>query len=157
MVDVDELDLKAAEAEFIPRLFGEYLRVVQQVKFLELQLDYARGELRRVNRYIELPQDIRYGPDVVLVAVGYHHASDAVGVLPQVGDVRDDDIDAVELLVGKTEAAVNDDDVLPVFVHGEVLADLTETAERDDLQFCHIVLLISVLYVCTTVILHYNR
>ena len=99
---------------------------------LELELDYARRERRRVDGHVQVAHDVGDGADVVLVAVGDNYAAYAVLVLLEVGDVRDDDVDAVELLVREAEAAVHDDDVLPVLVHGEVLANLTEPAERDD-------------------------
>lgn len=39
------------------------------------------------------------------------------------------------VVLGEAEAAVDNDHVLAVFQHGHVLADLIQTAERNDLQF----------------------
>ena len=157
VVDVDHLHLEAAEAEAVAGLFRENLRVIEEVELLELELDYARGEAGGVDGHVQLAHDIGQSADVVLVAVCDDYAADAVLVLPQIGDVGYDGVNAVELLVRKAQTAVHDNNVLPVFVHGEVLADLTEAAERDYFQFCHIILLKSKIVLCTTVIQHYNR
>ena len=63
------------------------------------------------------------------------HAPDAVLILDQIGHVRDHEVDAVHIVLRKAESAVDNDDVLAVFQHGHVLADLIQTAERNDLQF----------------------
>src|SRR3990172_2013672 len=56
-----------------------------------------------------------------------------VGLLvPEIGDVGDDEIDAEHLLVGEHQAAVDDDDVVAVLEDEHVLADLAHPAERDD-------------------------
>ena len=141
VVDMDELDLKAAELEPVARTLGENLRVVQQVVLLKLELYDARRQRRGIYGDVEVAHDVGQGADVVLVSVCDYYAFDAVFILLQVRDIGYDDINAVELLVRKPEAAVHDDNVLPVLVHGEVLANLTETAERNDFKFCHLLLL----------------
>ncbi|GAB1428364.1 hypothetical protein MASR2M17_17940 [Aminivibrio sp.] len=50
---------------------------------------------------------------MVLVAVGHDDADDLLPVLLEIGDVGDDEIDAEHLVVGKHEAAVNDEDGIP--------------------------------------------
>ena len=132
VVHVYELYLEAAEAELVSRALGEYLRVVQQVVLLKLQLDYACRERRGVDRHVQLAHHIRQRADVILVSVSDYYASDAVFILLQVRNIGYNDINAVELLVRKSEAAVHDDNVLPVLVHGEILSYLTKTAERND-------------------------
>ena len=76
--------------------------------------------------------------DVVLVAVGQENAPDLVLVLDQIGDVRDDHVDAVHVVIGKAHAHVHHNDVLAVLVDGEVFADLIEAAQGYNFQFfCH--------------------
>ena len=59
-------------------------------------------------------------------------------VLHQIADVGDDAVDAVHIVPGKGHAAVHDDDLAAVLIGGHVLADLIETAQRNDFQFfCH--------------------
>ena len=138
MIRVDELDLKAAELELITRLFREDLRVIEQVVLFELELNDRRRQRGRVDRHIELLEHVRDRADMVLMPVRDDHAADAVFVCLQIADVRDDHVDAIEVLIRKAHAAVDKEHVFAILIDGEVLADLTEPAERDDFQFrCH--------------------
>ena len=75
---------------------------------------------------------------MVLVAVGDKQAADTLGIFHQIRHIRDDHVDAVHVVAGKGHAAVHHDDVAAVFVNGQVLADLIETAKGYDLDFfCH--------------------
>ena len=79
---------------------------------------------------------------MVFVTVGYRDGADLVLVLDQIGEIRNDHVHAVHVVLGEAEAAVDDEDVASVFVYGYVLADLVETAKRDYFQFlclnfCH--------------------
>ena len=104
---------------------------------LELQADQSRGQAGAVDGHIDLLEDVGDGPDMVLVAVGDEQTADAVLVLGEVAHVGNDKVDAVHIVAGKSHAAVHDDDLAAVLIHGHVLADLVQPAERDDLQiFC---------------------
>ena len=97
----------------------------------------ARGQAGAVDGHIDLLEDVGDGPDMVLVAVGDEQTADAVLVLGEVAHVGNDKVDAVHIVAGKGHAAVHDDDLAAVLIHGHVLADLVQPAERDDLQiFC---------------------
>ena len=75
---------------------------------------------------------------MVLVSVGDEDAPDAVLVFQQVGEVRDDHVDAVHIVVGEAHAGIHHDHVAAVFINGHVLADLVETAQGNNFQFfCH--------------------
>ena len=52
----------------------------------------------------------------------------------EVADVREEEIDTEMLVAREREPRVDDDDLAARLVHGHVLADLAETAERDDAQ-----------------------
>ena len=140
-----------------PAFFCKYLRIVEEVELLQLQLYDAGSQAGGVDGYVQLAHDVGQRADVVLVSVGYDYAAYLVLVLPQVADIGYDEVYAVEFLIRKADTAVHDNNVLPVFVHGEVLSDLTEAAERDYLKFCHILLLIYFIVLCTTVTQHCNR
>ena len=137
VVHVYKLDLEASQAELVAGAFCEYLRVVEQIVLFELKLDNPRCQRGSVYRHVQLAHHIRQGAYMILMPMRYDYAANTLSVLFEVRYVRDNDINAVELLVRKTEAAVHDDNVLPVLVHGEVLSYLTESAERDNLKFCH--------------------
>ena len=75
---------------------------------------------------------------MVLVAVGEKNAPDALPVLDEVGEVGDDHVHSVHIRVREAHAHIYNDDVVAILVDGHVLADLIETAKRNDLQFfCH--------------------
>ena len=137
VVDVDELHLELARLHGLAGLDGHKLRRVEQVVLLQLEPDEPRREAGAVDGHVHLLEDVGDGPDVVLVAVGDEQTADAVLVLGEVAHVGNDKVDAVHIVAGKGHAAVHDDDLAAVLIHGHVLADLVQPAERDDLQiFC---------------------
>ena len=69
---------------------------------------------------------------MVLVAVGEDDALDAVGVLAQVGEVGEDEVDAGHVGVGEHQPAVDDEDAAVDLEAEAVPADLPEPAEEDD-------------------------
>ena len=138
MVHVDELHREPPRLHHLARLAGDQLGPVQQAVLLQLQLDKAGGHAGGIDRGVDGPQDIGQGPDVVLVTVGDEDAPDLVLVLDEVAHVGDDHVDPIHVVVGEAHTAVHDHDIPPVFIDGDVLADLIEAAKRDDLQFfCH--------------------
>ena len=58
--------------------------------------------------------------------------ADAVFVLDEIAHVRDDQIDAVHIVAGESHAAVDNDDLTAVFIHGHVLSNFVKPSERDD-------------------------
>ena len=57
----------------------------------------------------------------------------------QIRHIGDDTVDAVHVVAGEGHTAVHHDDLAAVLIGGHVLADLIQTAQRDDFQFfCHI-------------------
>ena len=71
---------------------------------------------------------------MILVGVGDDEGLDPLALVAQVGDVRHDEVDAVHLLLGEHQAAVDDDDLVGELEDRHVLADLADAAERDDPQ-----------------------
>ncbi len=59
-------------------------------------------------------------------------AEHVVAAFEQPGDVGQHEVDAEHLVARELDAAVDDHDLPAVLDGGHVLADLTETAERDD-------------------------
>ena len=138
MVDVDKFYAEPARLNHVSRLAGDELGAVQQAVLLQLQLDEPGGHAGGVDGGIDRPQHIGQGADVVLVAVGNENAPDFVLVLDEVGDIGNDHIDAVHVVIGKAHAHVHHDDVAAVLIDGEVFSDLIETAKGNDFQFfCH--------------------
>ena len=84
VVNIDELNAKAAEPEHIPCLLGEDLRIVKQIMLLKLELNKRSCERRCVDGYIKFGHNIRDSTDVILVTVGQDDTSDSVGIGLQV-------------------------------------------------------------------------
>ena len=138
VVDVDELHRELARLHHLAGLAGDELGLVQEPVLLQLQLHQTGGHAGGVDGGVDAAQQVGDGADVVLVAVGEEDAPDLVLVLDEIGEVGDDHVDAVHVVVGEAHAHVHHDDVAAVLVYRQVLADLVETAQRDDLQFfCH--------------------
>ena len=137
VVHMNELHAELAGLDRHAAFDRDDLGGLQKPVLLELQANEARGEAGAVDGHIDLLEDVGDGPDVVLVAVGDEQTADAVLVLGEVAHVGNDKVDAVHIVAGKGHAAVHDDDLAAVLIHGHVLADLVQPAERDDLQiFC---------------------
>ena len=132
VVDVDEFHGEAARLDRLSGLVGEELDGLFQMVLLQLELDDARRQARGMDGAVELLHGVGNAADMVLVAVRQEQAADLLLVLHKIGHVRNDQIDAVHVVLGEAEAAVHDDDVLAVFQNGDILADLIETAKRDD-------------------------
>ena len=69
---------------------------------------------------------------MVLVRVGEEDALDPVGVLAQVREVGEDEVDAGHVGVGEHDPAVDDEDAVVDLEAEAVPADLPEPAEEDD-------------------------
>ena len=69
---------------------------------------------------------------MILVTVREDDRPDLVGVLPQVAEVREDEVDTEVLVPREGEPGIDDDDRAVALVDGHVLPDLAETPEGDD-------------------------
>ena len=92
----------------------------------------AERERRAVDREAELAQQERQAADVVLVAVGGDAAVDAVGVLAQVREVGQHEVDAEHVDVGEHQPAVEEHDAAVDLDARAVAPDLPEPAEERD-------------------------
>src|SRR5690606_30055102 len=110
------------------------LRLVQQSGFLQLVLDQAEGQLRGVDRHVQVLEDIRQASDVVLVSVSYQNSPYFVSIFQQIRNIRDDDIDTEHFFLGEFQTGVDDHDVVAVLHDIHVLADLAQSAQREDRQ-----------------------
>ena len=111
---------------------GDQLGAVEHPGLLDAVAGEAERQRRAVDRDGDVAQQVGEPAGVVLVGVGEHDALDPVGVLAQVGEVGQDEVDAGHVGVGEHEPAVDDEDA-PVDLEAEAVApDLTQPAEEDD-------------------------
>ena len=105
----------------------------QHAVLVELELDEGRRERRGVDRAVYRLQQVRHRSDMVFMAVRQDQAADLLRVQFEIGDVGIDDVHPIHAFIGKTHPRIHNDDVIRIFEHRHILADLTETAKRDDL------------------------
>ena len=92
----------------------------------------GESHARPVDRHVELAQEVRERPDVVLVGVREDHPPHLLAPREQGREVGDDVVDAGHLVVGEHETAVDGQEVLAGLEQHHVEADLAEAAERED-------------------------
>ena len=97
----------------------------------------ADGAIVVVDAGLAFPRDEHLGVDLVLPDFSYLREREEM-VRAQVGKVRQDEVDAEVLVAREREPGVDDDDGAVGLVHGHVLADLAEAAERDDPADAHL-------------------
>ena len=101
---MDELHGELAGPDHVARLAGSDGGLVQQLVLIQLELHQTGGHTGGVDRGVDVAHDIGHGADVVLVAMGQEDAADAILVLDEIGDVRNDHVNAVHVVVRETHA-----------------------------------------------------
>ena len=132
MVHMDEFHRKAAGLDLLPCLMRKQMHRILELMLLQLQLDDAGGQACGVDGASELLHGVGNAANMVFVAMRQEHTAYFVLVFDKIGHIGNDQINAIHLIVREAETAVNDDDILAVFKHGHILADLIQTAKRDD-------------------------
>ena len=131
----DELDAErpGSSGSSCRRLHFDELRRLTHAVLVELRLHEPQRQARRHDRLdVDLAQEVREAAHVVLVTMGQY---DRPNLAPlQVADIGQEEIDSQVLVAREGEARVDDEDLARGLVHGHVLADLAEAAERDDPQ-----------------------
>src|SRR5699024_269502 len=133
VVDREELQVEGAEA--LPLSFfdldrGRLDAVLAQLGGQERQCEPGTDE-RDVGA---LTQQERHTTDVVLVPMGEHDRLDVVESVPDVVEVRQDQVGAGLFLLGEEHTAVDDEQPAVVLEDGHVATDLAKTAQGDHAQ-----------------------
>ena len=134
MIHTDETDAEAADIDDVALHDGMEHRGVDAVLF-ETSLEDAEREARAVDRNADLLEHIRQRADMILMAVREHDGLDLVAVLEEIRDIRNHEIDAEHILLGEHQAGINEQDLILIADDRHILANLSQTAERNDLQF----------------------
>src|SRR5262249_4566221 len=83
----------------------------------------------------DVAEEVGEAAGVILVRVGEDDALDPVGVLAQVGEVRQDEVDAGHVRVGEHEPAIDDEDPILDFEAEEDATDLAQPPAKDEPYF----------------------
>ena len=129
----ERLDLEGRRG--VERLAREDLpQVGADVHLVEPLGHQRQGEAGAVDRDHALAEQEGQRADVVLVGVGEEHRAELGGRVPEVAEVRDDQLHAGELGRRKEQAGVDEEELVPALEDHRVQADLAQTAEGDDAQ-----------------------
>ena len=132
---MDEFNRKAAGLDNITGLVGNELVTIQLLMLLQFELDQTEGKRRGMDGGVDCLQHIGQSADMVFMSVRNKEAAKLLLIFYEIGNVGNDEIDAVHIVLGKTEAAVNNDHILSVLQNGHVFSDFIQTAQRNNFQF----------------------
>ena len=129
----DELDIERADPAALAVAHGDQLGAVEKACLLDAMTREPERQRGPVDREAEIAQQERQSADVVFVPVGGDAPVDATGVLAQVREVRQHEVDAEHVDVGEHQPDVEQHDAAIHLDAGAVAPDLSEPAqERDD-------------------------
>ena len=137
MVDTDKAHAETSDVDDVPRHHRVQIARIDAV-FLETSLENAERQTRAVDRHGDLLHHIRECPDVILMSVRQDDRLHHVLVFDQIGDVRNNEVDAEHVLLREHEPGVDDDDLVVHADGGHVLSDFAKSAERYDLHLLRI-------------------
>ncbi len=101
VADAEEPCPQGAEAYLFAGGDDVYGHAVGEPVLLELDRDEAGGQVVGPDGWeAQLGEDVGQGSGVVFVAVGDDDPPDAIDLIQEVGDVRDDEVDAEHLVLG---------------------------------------------------------
>ena len=128
----EELDVESPDFE--SGIWFDHVQpsVLQPAVLSQLDADEPVRQPGSVHRDVELGENVGQGADMVLVTVGDQDRPHPVAVLPQVGDVRDYEVDPGHTFLGKQDPRVDDDDVATALQGHHVLAYLSQPSQGDD-------------------------
>ena len=129
MADRDRLDAKGAELHRVPHPHLAQVRFAQDAVLF--QLEQSERQPRAVDGDVQLFQRERQAADVVFVAVREEDPEHLTAAVQQVGDVRQDEVDAKHVLLREHEPGVDHDNLALPLQRPHIDADLAEAAERE--------------------------
>ena len=101
---------------------------------VQLDRNQPMRQPRRIHRNIQLRQHIRQRANMVLVAVRNQYPPHPLRPRRQIRNIRDNQVNARHILSRKLNAAVNNDNVVAALQRHHILADLAQTAQRQNPQ-----------------------
>ena len=130
--DRDELAVDRADAAALAVGDRDQLGAVEHPRFFDAVAGQRERQRRAVDRHRDVAEQEGDAAGVVLVRVREQDRLDPIGVLPQVREVGQDEIDAGHVGVGEHDPAVDEQDALVDLDAAAVAADLAQPAEKDD-------------------------
>ena len=85
-----------------------------------------------VNGGIDLFEQVGKTADMILVSVGNDDTTELVGIAFHIGEVGQHDVHAGHFRIGESKTAVKNEHIIAALEHSHILADLVQTAQRND-------------------------
>src|ERR1044072_3790363 len=134
MRNANELDTKHADVNNVTRRDAMKEYITEQVVLFELAFRETCGEVRTVNRNVELLEQVRQRAEMIFVAVRQNDGGDVVAVLVEKTKVRNGNVDAVSRLFRKAHPGVENQHLIAVTNRHAVHSKLADAAEWNDLK-----------------------
>ena len=132
VVHADEANAEAADIDDVALHDRMQVARVHAVLF-QAALQNAQRQARAIDRHVDLLQHIRQRADVILMTMREHDGLDLVFVLQQIGNIRNNEVDAQHIVLWEHQTRIDDEDFLVATDYRHVLADFPQTAQGDDL------------------------
>ncbi len=126
----DELAVDRADPAALAIFDGYQLGAVEHAGFFDAIAGERERQRRAVDRNRDVTQQERDSARVVFVGVREENGLDAIGVLAQVGEVGQDQIDTRHVGVGKHDPAVDEQDATVDLDATTVAPDLAQPAQE---------------------------
>ena len=130
--DGDELAVERTDQTAFAVVHRDQLGAAHHPGFLDAVAGEPERQRRAVDRERDVAQQEGETAGVVLVRVGEEGGFDPVGVLAEVGEVGQHEVDPGHVALGEHDPAVDDEDAVFDLETEAVAPDLAETAEEDD-------------------------
>src|SRR5215207_2817227 len=135
---IDELELEIAETDTFARLHRMELDLFVESRLAQLVLGESHCQRRSIDRDLpdplQLRNDVRQRPDVVLMAMRNGDAPQLGQSILDVADVGNDEVDATLPFLGELASGVDEDHVVPILDRHHALADLADSSEGNHPQ-----------------------
>ena len=130
----DKLDPELSEIDRLPKL--DYLTscLIRQIMLSQLVLNDSHRQPGGIDRNIHLFQNIGQRPDMVLMPVGNHKSFHLLGMIPQIRDIRDHQIDPQHFILRERQAAVYHNNTVFILEGSNIKSNLFQPSQRNYLQ-----------------------
>src|SRR6266496_6175787 len=130
----NELDRENADSDHVSRLDAMQQHVSQKVMLIKFAFRQTQREMRRVNRNVELFQDVRQRAQMIFMTVRENNGGDLVPILFEYIEIRNGNIDAIGALFGKAHAGIYDDHFVAKAQQRAIRSKLADAAERNNFE-----------------------
>src|SRR5215471_13706502 len=108
--------------------------VSEDPMLVQLAFRQAQGKVRRVNRNIDLLQNVRQRAEMIFVAMGEDDGGNVFPVLLEDFEIGNANVYAIDALFGESHARVEHQHLVATAQQGTVHPELADAAEGNDFE-----------------------